>query len=126
MPLGKSWVEMILICGVFIVILTTFTVNILLLTWICHLSFLFLRKKKLSSFTKPCNVLSMFLNFEPLKPYVFIWFVHIQKNVYLSHHFSKSMHALHFHLSDDENFPRQKFSLTKYFQIRYMRNFNLF
>ena len=46
--------------------LTTFTVNIILFTWIYHLLFWFLRKKKLSSFTKPCNILSMFLNFEPL------------------------------------------------------------
>ena len=33
----------------------------------------------MSSFTKPCNVLSMFLNFEPWKPYVLISFVLIKK-----------------------------------------------
>ena len=36
----------------------------------------------MSSFTKPCNVLSMFLNFEPWKPYVLISFVLIKKNMY--------------------------------------------
>ena len=45
-PLGKSWVEMQgFYCRVFIIILTTFTVNIILFTWICHLSFSFLRIK---------------------------------------------------------------------------------
>ena len=33
----------------------------------------------MSSFTKPCNVLSMFLNFEPWKPYILISFVLIKK-----------------------------------------------
>ena len=43
-------------------------------------SFVFIfKKKKLSSFTKPSNVLSMLLNFEPLKPDVLIWFVLLQK-----------------------------------------------
>ena len=36
------------------------------------------KKKKQSSFTRPCNVLSMFLKFEP---YVLIWFVLIKKRV---------------------------------------------
>ena len=35
----------------------------------------------MSSFTKPCNILSMFLNFELWKPYVLISFVLIKKNV---------------------------------------------
>ena len=34
----------------------------------------------MSSFTKPCNVLSMFLNLEPWKPYVLISFVLIEKH----------------------------------------------
>ena len=34
----------------------------------------------MSSFTKPCNVLSTFLNFEPWKPYVLISFVLIEKH----------------------------------------------
>ena len=33
----------------------------------------------MSSFTKPCNVLNMFINFEPWKPYVLISFVPIKK-----------------------------------------------
>ena len=53
-------------------------------TWFCckHL-FLFYRKK-MSSFTKPCNVLSMFLNFEPWKPYVLISFVLIKKKLVIN------------------------------------------
>ena len=35
--------------------------------------------------TKPCNVLSMFLSFEPLKPYVLIWFVLVKKRVLDKH-----------------------------------------
>ena len=34
------------------------------------------------SLTKACNVLSMFLNFEPWKPYVLMSFVHIKNNMY--------------------------------------------
>ena len=32
---------------------------------------------------KPCHVLSMFLTFWHLRPYVLIWFVLMKKNVYL-------------------------------------------
>ena len=54
------------------------------------LSFVFVfKKKKLSSFTKPCNVLRMFLNFDPLKPYVLIWFVLITKKSVVNYEYRK-------------------------------------
>ena len=45
----------------------------------------------MSSFTKPCNVLSMFLNFEPWKPYVLISFVLIKKKKNVSQKIKKQV-----------------------------------
>ena len=51
----------------------------------CHLLFLFLRKKTVKLHKAlGLHVLSMFLNFEPLKPYVPIWFVLIKKTYGIS------------------------------------------
>ena len=49
-------------------------------TWFCCKRLFLFHRKKMSSFTKPCNVLSMFLNLEPWKPYVLISFVLIEKH----------------------------------------------